>query len=79
MRDKNRLVEIYNVLLAYHKKYPDIRMMQMINNFMNWHLGTYGSDGFYIEDDVFLKRIDRFMKETYGILLKERGDKNEIN
>jgi hypothetical protein len=58
MRDIERIDYICNEISKYWKKCPDIRFMQLINNFMAW----LKSDGFYLEDDMFLKRFSEFME-----------------
>ena len=66
MREPNRLNGFYNILKIYHKKYmPDIRFMQFINNFLRWHQETYNDDGFYVEDDEFLKRLNRYIAQYF--------------
>ena len=48
MRDIERIDYVCNEIAKYWKKCPDIRFMQLINNFMAW----LKSDGFYLEDDM---------------------------
>lgn len=38
-------------------------MMQLLNNFLSWHYLKYGTDGFYIEDNKFIKRFNEFKAE----------------
>ena len=64
MRDPNRLFKIYDVIYHYHSDNPDLRFMQLLNNFFRWHYQKYRTDGFYIEDDEFIKRFVEFQKET---------------
>lgn len=64
MRDRNRLFKIYDVLFNYHKEYPDLRFMQILNNFMNWHYYTYKTDGFYVEDDIFIERFNEWRRQV---------------
>ena len=66
MRDINRLPNIYNKLLEAHKNFPDLRFIQFITIFMNWHYNKYGTDGFYVEDKEFLKRLEKFVKNMKG-------------
>lgn len=61
MRDVNRLYKIYDVLFESHKKIPDIRFMQLMSNFFDWHKIQYGTDGFYVEDDEFIIRFKKYM------------------
>ena len=65
MRDIKRLFKIYDVMFKAHKDYfPDWRMMQLLLNFISWHVSEYKTDGFYIEDETFINRfkeyVDRF-------------------
>ena len=66
MRNPDRLVEIYHtMLIAHESKVPDWRCMQLLINFLDWHKSSYGTDGFYIEDDEFLKRFKKFCKDNF--------------
>lgn len=64
MRDPNRLFKIYDVMYKYHKNNPDLRMMQILNNFSRWFYEKYRCDGFYLEDDKFIERFNEFVQET---------------
>lgn len=67
MRDANRLDYFYETLKGYHKYYfTDWRFGQLIINFLNWHLNKYGTDGFYVEENEMLKRLNEF-KDDMGI------------
>lgn len=66
MRDINRLDKIYNKILTYHKEFPDIRFMQFMINFFTWYKFKYGNDGYYIEDNIFILRLEEFMKDTFN-------------
>ena len=70
MRDVNRLKVIYNAMCEYHEQIPDIRMMQLINDFLAWHISEYGTDGFYIEDDECAKRFRKFMRKVMKVNVK---------
>ena len=62
MRDPNRLYKFYNTLLNKHlSTCPDWRFSQLMLNFFIWHKNKYKTDGFYIEEDVFLTRFDEFI------------------
>lgn len=63
MRDPNRLFKIYDIMYDYHKKNPDLRMMQFLNNFLSWYYSKYKNDGFYLEDDNFIEKFNEFKKE----------------
>ena len=64
MRDPERFNDFYKELKELHQLYfPDWRFMQMMSNFMSWHYNTYKTDGFYIEENKFLERFRRFIKE----------------
>lgn len=70
MRDESRLKDIYDTMCKYHKQVPDIRMMQLINDFLAWHISEYGTDGFYVEDEEFTKRFRKFMRKAMGVNVK---------
>lgn len=64
MRDPDRLDKCYNEILDIHKKiFPDWRISQFIINFLTWHMNTYKTDGFYVEEKEFVKRINEFAIE----------------
>ena len=63
MRDKNRLNKIYNTICRLHKdNFPDLRILQLIINFLDWQKAFYGKDGFYLEDEDFIKRFEEYVK-----------------
>ena len=66
MRNPNRLFKIYDMMFDYHKKNPDLRMMQILNNFFTWHIMRYKTAGFYLEDDDFIIRFKEFTSELSG-------------
>ena len=66
MRNPNRLFKIYDMMFDYHKKNPDLRMMQILNNFFNWHIMRYKNYGFYLEDNDFIIRFKEFISELNG-------------
>ena len=66
MRDINRLPNIYNKLLEAHKQFPDLRFLQFIMAFLSWHMNEYRTDGFYVEDHIFLERLNFFIKYMKG-------------
>lgn len=63
MRDPNRLFKIYDTMFEYHKENPDLRMMQILNNFFRWYMMRYKNDGFYLEDNDFIIRFKEFISE----------------
>lgn len=64
MRDPNRLDKCYEALLETHKSFfPDWRISQFMLNFFSWHMNTYKTDGFYVEEDEFIKRVKNFAVE----------------
>lgn len=65
MRDVKRLDKMYRTLLRCHKDFPDWRIGQIFVNFIQWHEMNYQSC-FYIEDNVFVERFKRFIKEMKG-------------
>ena len=71
MRNVDRLNSFYEDMRVLHSKLPDWRFMQLMLNFFSWHYQTYGTDGFYVEDNEFLDRFHRFIKEMTEINEKE--------
>lgn len=71
MRNPERLDKLYSHIKNLHQEYvPDLRFMQLILDFLNWHYQNYGNDGFYIEDETFDFRFSNFISE-----LTYKGDK----
>lgn len=62
MRDPNRLDDFYTDMKVLHKKLPDLRFMQLMNLFFDWHAKRYNSDGFYVEDNRFIDRFREFVE-----------------
>ena len=59
MRNKGRIYPLCVVIAAlWLRSAPDLRFMQLINNFMVWKK----SDCFYMEDDDFLTQFKTFME-----------------
>lgn len=58
MRDINRIDKILEDFGKIWKKYPDLRLTQLIVNVMS----ACGSDLYYVEDEKFIK----ILKEYYG-------------
>lgn len=65
MRDIKRLDIFYDTLKSYHSQLPDWRFLQFMINFLEWHLIKYGTDGFYLEDDKCLEKLDEFMEDIF--------------
>lgn len=64
MRNPNRLDSFYEEIKTIHKTYfPDWRFLQLIQNFLSWHFDTYKTDGFYVEEEKFINRLNQFVKE----------------
>ena len=63
MRNPSRLIKLYNKLKTNHEKVPDLRFTQLMIAFFEWRKNTYGSDGFYVEDDEFVVRFKKFMRD----------------
>ena len=57
MRNPNRIQHICNRLAALWSKYPDLRLGQLMINFLD---GTYKSATYYMEDDDFVEAIEKF-------------------
>lgn len=56
MRDLNRIDNILKRLEKVWKKYPDLRLSQLIVN-------VYSSDlNYYIEDEDFIENIEEYYK-----------------
>lgn len=53
MRDPQRIDKVLAKVREVWKTYPDLRLLQLLINTL-----PAGNDGFYIEDDELLKRID---------------------
>ena len=60
MRDPERIPKILEQFGTEWKKVPDWRLSQFFINFLRW----LNSDPFYVEDDTFIKLIQKFMEET---------------
>ena len=57
----NEIIKIWDGFTNFHMDYPDLRFMQIIIMFQNWHQKTYKTDGFYVEDDILLERFKEFL------------------
>jgi hypothetical protein len=67
VRDLNRLDTFYEKIKTYHKEnFPDLRFSQLMINFFYWHKGEYKTDGFYLEEDEYLKRFKEFISNMTG-------------
>ena len=67
MRNPQRLdMYGYDIKELHKNNLPDWRIGQMITNFLSWHITTYKTDIFYIEDDMFVERFEKFIKEMMG-------------
>jgi len=53
MRDPKRIPRLLKKVEKFWKKYPDLRLGQLIINF------AYDTDGYFIEDDKLEKRLDK--------------------
>jgi uncharacterized protein YihD (DUF1040 family) len=56
VRDPIRIDRIVSRLSELWKKYPDLRLCQLIINLV-------GSDTYYVEDDVLEKAINKYIEE----------------
>ena len=65
MRDVKRLDKVYQTMLEGHCKLPDWRTGQLLLNFLSWHYNKFRTDGFYIEDDIFIERFNQFIKDLF--------------
>lgn len=65
MRDINRLDKTYNTICELHKKYfPDLRTGQLFYNFFRWHLFTYKTDVFFLEEAELISRFKKYIQEV---------------
>lgn len=39
----------------------------MIINYLSWHLGKFGNDGFYVEEGDMINRFRQFISDMTGI------------
>jgi len=60
MRDPRRIQAVLNTLEHYWRRYPDLRLGQIVGNL------AQGVDPYYIEDDELLKRLDAALTEGQG-------------
>lgn len=58
MRDMNRIDIVCDKLKEIWRQEPDWRFMQLINNFCREYLN---SDGFYVEDEDLVKKLEDYM------------------
>ncbi len=58
MRDPKRIPEILAALGEYWMNHPDLRLGQIVSNMVPLNPGsTIIPDPFYMEDEVFLKKL----------------------
>ena len=63
MRDPERLDNFYDKLKQLHKTYvPDWRFMQFVINFQNWLKIHYQIDGFYLEENRMIEKVEEYVK-----------------
>ena len=56
MRDPNRLDKFYDEIRLFHKLcLPDLRFLQLFNNFYHWIFTEKKKDPFFIEEDETLE------------------------
>ena len=59
MRDTHRISPLcIEIAIQWMNTCPDMRFLQLIDNFQAW----IGSDGYYMEDDIFLEKFKKFMR-----------------
>lgn len=61
MRDPNRIDETLELISNIWKKYPDLRLCQLIGNISS-HINNESPDLYFLEDSDLIKRL----KEIYG-------------
>ena len=62
MRDPNRIDGMLERLGVIWKKYPDMRLTQLIGNLYDRCVGEFGI-GYYTEDEDALNRLEKFYME----------------
>lgn len=67
MRDPKRIDKVLAKVREVWKTYPDLRLLQLLINSL-----PANNDGYYIEDDELLKRIDA---QYYDMQKLESGGK----
>ena len=60
MRDSKRIFDVTATLATGWLYCPDLRFMQLIENFKAW----YQKDVFYLEDDEFLEAFQQYIIEN---------------
>ena len=79
MRDQNRIRRIIEKLYGVWIARPDLRLGQLLLNIDSVKDG--GKDIFYIEDNVWEKKIDHYSKKSGYVdyveaeVIKEKGEK----
>lgn len=62
MRDPNRLKDIYDQMAVLHKaRVPDMRIGQLMENFMGWYCQVTQRDPFYAEDAEWIELFRQFL------------------
>ncbi len=64
MRDPKRIDTILALIAAAWRKYPDLRLMQLLAVVIQ-----HGGDHFYVEDDELEKRLHQRIRE-WGVQLE---------
>ena len=59
MRDPKRINPNWAKIAALHENFPDWRMSQFIVNFLR----EMNYDPFYLEDDEFVKEVEKIVKK----------------
>jgi len=39
----------------------------MMLNYLSWHLGKFGNDGFYVEENDMIDRFKQFISDMMGV------------
>ncbi len=62
MRDPERLTKFYREMRNLHRdNLPDLRIGQLILNFIGWYESKYHSDFFYLEDAQFVEKFKEYI------------------
>ncbi len=72
MREPARIARMLSALEHYWRRYPDLRLGQIVGNF------STGTDPYYIEDDDLCLQLERAMFAEHVSELYERGPNRTV-
>lgn len=70
MRDVKRIRKFCNRLAAAWELVPDLRLVQLLYIIFS-QIEDEGKDPFYIEDDVMIECIEKYIERNTGVTLRE--------